>query len=266
MILGGSTVTDERREEEADQDEARSGRGWFWLALAVMLGICAFAVYRSALFRLDQVEVTGLQRLTEARVAEAAGVAPGAARWQHPATVIEARLSQEPWIKSAHAAWAWNRLQIELQEREPVGLIRYTDRYYLELDETGMILGQTELDPQAGLPVISQKELTKALRGQRLEEPGLLDALLLLSRMGDALRAQISEVKVAPSRSLTLFMVPGATVEWGQLPSGGDRAAAVETKLKYFLGTWNLLHKRSGNCQIDMRVWEDKAAVTDGCN
>jgi cell division septal protein FtsQ len=260
-------VTEQSHEEETEQ-EATSGRGWFWLALAVLIGICAFAVYRSALFRLGALDVTGLQHLTEARIADAAGLVPGAARWQHPASAIEARLTQEPWIKSAKVSWVWNHLQVQIQERKPVGLIHYTDRYYLLLDETGMILGQTELDPKAGLPVIAQKELTKALRGQRLDEPGLLDALLLLSRMDDPLRQQVSEVKVAANRSLTLFMVPGATVEWGQLPSDGDRVAAVESKLTYFLGTWNQLNKRAGACQIDMRVWDDRATatVTNGCN
>ncbi|MFS8640446.1 MAG: flagellar assembly protein FliW [Symbiobacteriaceae bacterium] len=51
-------------------------RWGFALALAVLLGICLFATYRSALFRLERVQVAGNQRLSQAEVLAIVRAAP----------------------------------------------------------------------------------------------------------------------------------------------------------------------------------------------
>jgi cell division septal protein FtsQ len=255
----------ERRLREESAPEERKARGWFWFALLVMLAVAGAAAYRSALFRATDIAVTGAGRLSRERVIQAAGLAIGAARWEHPAAAVEARLRQEPWIASATAAWEWGRLAITVKEREPVGLLRYSDRFYLVLDDTGVILGQAELDSKQNLPVVSGRQVSTALRGQQVPDPGLQDALLLLSRMQDQFRGQISEVAVADDRSLTLYMASGATVQWGTIPDGDDRLQGLQEKVTYFGGLWNgTVKKKTGGCTIDMRL--DNSYRTLGCN
>lgn len=250
-------------EPPAEEEEVTRGHGWFWLALLGLTAVCAVAVYRSALFRLEQVEVTGLKSVTEARVLDASGLYVGAPRWEHPAAQVEQRLLQEPWIKTAKVTWAWNHVRIDVTEREPVGLVQYTDRFYLELDESGLVLGQTELDAKQGLPVISGKQVGAALRGKALADNGLLDALALAAWMAPALRSQVSEVAVAPDGALTLYMVPGATVKWGKIPVGPQRQESLKQKLELFGGQWKSLTKRSAPCQIDLSV--DGKSFTSNC-
>jgi cell division septal protein FtsQ len=91
-------------EAPAEEEEVTRGRGWFWLALLGLTAVCAVAVYRSALFRLEQVEVTGLKNVAEARVLDASGLYVGAPRWEHPGSLVEQRLLQEPWITLAQHA------------------------------------------------------------------------------------------------------------------------------------------------------------------
>lgn len=249
-------------EPEEEQVETR-GHGWFWLALMVMVAVSAVAVYRSALFRLEKVTVTGLKNVSEARVLEASGLTTGAARWEHPAARVQQRLLLEPWIRSAEVTWEWNQVRIDVTEREAVGLLPYTDRFYALLDESGTILGQTELHVGQGLPAISGKQLTTALRGQALTDPGLLDALALLAAMAPQLRTQVSEVAVAADGGLTLYMAPGATVKWGRVPVGPQRAEHLSEKLKLFGGTWAGVTKRSAPCEIDMRVDNDKSFIAN---
>jgi cell division septal protein FtsQ len=259
-----------RRSQEADPqedvtEEERSGggKGWFWLALLVMLAIASIAAYRSAFFRATAIDITGLDRLTRERVIEAAGLAIGAPRWEHSARAVQTRLLSEPWIQSATAAWETGRIAINVEERKAAGLLKYSDRFYLVLDPTGIILGQTELDPKNALPVISGKEVTTALRGQKLPDPGLQDALFLLARMAEGYPSHISEVKVAADRSLVLFMVSGATVDWGPIPDGPARLENLNEKIELFFGTWNGLKKRSGGCKVDMRV--AGSPIASGC-
>ncbi|HWI66313.1 MAG TPA: FtsQ-type POTRA domain-containing protein [Symbiobacteriaceae bacterium] len=251
------------RRPAEDEPEESGGKGWFWLALLVMLSIAAIAGYRSALFRAGTIEITGLDRLPRERVLEAAGLTENAPRWEHSAADVQNRLLQDPWIAAASAVWDWGRITLDISERKAVGLLKYSDRFYLVLDQTGVILGQSELDPKNPLPVISGKNVSTALRGQQLPDPGLQDALLLLSRMNEGYSTHISEVKVAGDRSLTLYMVSGATVDWGPIPDGKERTSALDEKIKTFFGFWNGLKKRSGGCKIDMRVTD--FAIPSGC-
>lgn len=238
------------REPEQPQ---RRARGRFWLALLVLMGICFLAVYRSALFRLDELTVTGDLRLSEERIMEITGLAPGMARWEMSTATIERLLRQEPWVKSVRAQWRWNQVNIALLERSPVGLLHYHDLFYLVLDESGIILEQVALSERNGLPVISGTAPQSAVRGQRLPHDGLSDALTMLSRFPPALRIQVSEVSIAPDRNLTLFMSGGATVYWGHLPEGRNRIAEVDKKTAELDLTWHTVVKRRAGCEIDLQ-------------
>lgn len=256
------TGIDQAQAEEIEQSKP-AGKGWFWLALLVMLAIAGISAYRSAIFRAGDIRISGLEALTRERVIEAAGLVQGAPRWEHPAGEVAARLRREPWIATASAAWEWGRINISITERKAAGQLLYSDRFYLVLDQTGVILGQTELDPKNTLPVISGKTVTTALRGQPIPDPGLQDALFLLARMSEGYPSHISEVKVGADRSLTLYMVPGATVDWGIIPEGKNRAEALGEKIQHFFGLWNGLKKRGAGCKIDMRV--TGLAIPSGC-
>lgn len=254
----------ERRQAEENVQAPPARRGRFWLALVIMLAICGFAIYRSSLFRLGRVEITGLERLTEERVMEVAGLRAGMPRWERSASEIEERLKAEPWVKAVSAQWHLNGVQIEIQERKPVGLLRYYGVYYLALDETGMILEQLDLQGGRGIPVISGISADQALRGEVVESPGLSDALAVVSLMETGLRSQVSEVNVSADRSLMLYMGNGATVLWGGVPAGKDREAEIDRKIKNFGGVWKEVpRRRVASCRIDLRM--DDKATASGC-
>lgn len=246
----------ENPETMHDNAQAKSGRLGFWLALLVMLGICLFAVWRSALFRLEQVQITGNQRLSQADVLEITGLSPGMLRWEVPVERVQQRLAAEPWVKSAEVAWNRNRLLIKLVEREPVALLQYQGRYYLALDEEGSILGQRLLGEGDRLPVVAGLTISSALRGQKLDHEGLLDALSVLAWTAPPLRGQISEVQVREDGYIRLFMAGGATVDWGILPETKEkRDEFVQTQLPAFLEVWEKIPRsKLPRCQIDLRV------------
>jgi cell division septal protein FtsQ len=248
-----------------EEEPGRRGRLGFWLALLVMLGICLFAVWRSALFRLERVQITGNQRLSQADILEIAGLAPSMLRWEVPAARVQERLAAEPWIKKATVSWKGNRLLIEIEEREPLALLQYQGRYYLVLDEQGGILGQRLLEEGDRLPVVSGLTVTRALRGQKLSHQGLLDALAILAWTAPELRGQISEVQVREDNYIRFIMATGATVDWGILPQpAARRDAFIEGQLKSLFALWEKIPRaKMQGCQIDLRV--ENKVFPSGC-
>lgn len=246
------------------QPAKRGGRRGLGLMLFLLIAVTAFAGYMSPVFRLQTVEVVGLDRLTRDRVMEAGGLAPGTPRWELTAEAVEARLQQEPWVKSARAEWQWSHLQIALEERTPVSLLPYHGKW-VSLDDTGLILELVESPAQQRLPVISGVVTTKAIRGTQLTHAGLSDALLVLSWMAEALRNRVAQVEVAADRNLTLFMVGGGTVQWGQVPDDKGRLEAVKEKLERFGLVWQQVPPgKRAKCRIDLRV--AGRADLSGCN
>lgn len=234
----------------------RGGRLGFWLALLTMFAICVFAVYRSALFRLERVQVTGTNRLSQAEVLDAAGLRPGMLKWEAPASRVEERLLADPRIRSVRAVWNGNRLLIEITEREPIALLRYYERFYLEVDEEGYVLGQRMLSEGDRLPVIGGITVTEALRGERIDDLGLMDGLSVLAWFAPAFREQISEVEVRDDRSIRMYMVGGTTVEWGVLPeSPAARDEFIQMQVKGFGDFWERIPRsKLAECQVDLRV------------
>jgi len=245
----------ENAEFEQAERATRRGKASFWLALLLMLGVCLYAIWRSALFRLDRVQIIGNERLSQADIMEVAGLAPGQLRWEIPAEQVAKRLEAEPWIREAKVTWKGNRLLIDLTEREPVGLLQYTGQFYLLLDDQGVILGQQRLDPQKPLPVITGLSVSRALRGQQLPHAGLLDALTLLAWTAEPLRAEISEVNLRADRYLRVFMTGGTTVDWGVLPLE-KQDQHIQTQVSLFADYWEDIPraKRPG-CQVDLRIY-----------
>ncbi|MFZ5815507.1 MAG: cell division protein FtsQ/DivIB [Bacillota bacterium] len=246
----------EHEEPVQEEGRERGGRTGFWLALLVMLGLCLFAVYRSALFRLERVQILGNERLTQADILAMAGLEPGMLRWEASPEQVAQRLTADPGIRSAAVSWSGNRLVIVLAERKPLALLQYHGRFYLLLDEEGYILGQQLLEEGSRMPVISGLTITRALRGQQLEHRGLLDALALLAWTAPDLRSQVSEVQVREDRYIRLFMTGGATVDWGVLPeTASQRDGFIQGQLKSFGELWEKIPRgKRSTCQIDLRV------------
>lgn len=262
MEAGRVDNSEQMEPKEASPDPRR---GRLWLTLLVLGAVCLYAVYRSALFRLERVQISGTERLDQSDVLDVARLSPGLLRWDLPAKLVEERLLTEPWIGAARAAWRSTSLVVEVQEREPVGMLHYQGRYYLLLDAEGRILGQRMLDEGTRLPVVAGLTITRALRGQQLNHQGLMDALTVLGTMSPELREKVAEVQVKEGRSLRLYMVSGTTVEWGTLPAEADRRSAqVEEKLKGLLEYYEKISRKNlATCTIDLRV--DAKLFGTGC-
>jgi cell division septal protein FtsQ len=90
-----------------------------------------------------------------------------------------------------------NRVVCTVEEREPVALI--FNGQFLEVDESGMIMGADDLTPLLDLPIVIGVPKQSALEGKICEDQrlqGALQALRYCKRYGGRFAEDISELKV----------------------------------------------------------------------
>lgn len=222
------------------------------LTLVALGAVCAYILLHSGFFRVEKVTVIGNRQLPASRVQEAAGVRTGQLLWSFSMDRIARAVQAEPWVAAARVQWRAGELVVQVQERRPVGLLPYQTAY-LMLDELGTVLQQVPQLTAAKLPVITGVSIQRALRGERLEDAHLADALYLLSWMDESLRSTVGELNVDPQRNLT-FYISGVTVRWGRLPSDNERATETPFKLKHLPENLaNAQQSKPPKCIIDMR-------------
>jgi cell division protein FtsQ len=91
-----------------------------------------------------------------------------------------------------------NRVVCSVEEREPVALI--FNGQFLEVDESGMIMGADDLTPLLDLPIFIGIPGKSTVEGKRCEDPRLraaLETLRYCKRYGGRFAEDISELKVA---------------------------------------------------------------------
>jgi cell division septal protein FtsQ len=228
-------------------------RGLALLMGALLMG-GLFALLRSPALRVKDVTVAASSHLSAADLTALAGVRPGDFIWSAQPAQVAQRLEGEAWVKQAQVTRSGNQLAIAVTERQPVALFPYGQHFFLLLDEDGVILGLQELSDGL-LPVVSGAEIGGALRGGRISDSGLQDALLLLGWMAPELRSQVSQIAVETGRSLTLYLTGGATVRWGRLPVESGASDEVTKKLEQLGWYWQRVDRtKARGCVIDMRV------------
>jgi len=122
-----------------------------WACIAVgVLGIAAVAAIalynygeRSWRFRIessDNIEVTGIENVTQAQIMEVMGADIGRNIFFVPLTLQKALLEQIPWVESASVMrFVPNRLKVEIHERTPVAFARVGPRIFL-IDAVGTLM------------------------------------------------------------------------------------------------------------------------------
>jgi cell division protein FtsQ len=136
-----------------------------WSAVAttviVLCGILVAALYhygeRSWRFRVessDDIGIAGLQNITRSQIMEVMGGDIGRNIFFIPLDQRKKQLEQIPWVASASVMrFVPNRLEIEIQERTPVGFARVGSKILL-IDGAGMLMELPAAKKKYSFPVI----------------------------------------------------------------------------------------------------------------
>lgn len=226
--------------------QPRSGRRFLAaLALLALAGLAAYAYLYSSAFRLQELVVSGNQRVSREQILLATGMAVGDLRWQHPPDAVKRSLLHSGLgLLDAQVKWrSGGVLAVTVVERIPVALLQYYNLFAL-VDGEGVVLELGELT-EWQLPVVTGVPVSRALLGQRLNQPNLAGALRAASLLlQDALYQDLAEVHVEPSGDLTLVFN-------GPLAAKLGPPAGLEDKLVSLRAVYRAAQEQGMN--IDVR-------------
>lgn len=217
--------------EETASEERSAGRLLNAIKLIVggvlvvgLTGLMFWTVYRYALttprFAIQNVEVSGNQRLSRARVAEVAGIRTGQNIFATDMETLQRRLLDEPWIRTAQVTRDIpNTLQITIKEYEAAALANLEDVLYLVTSE-GEPFKQVTPGEAFDLPLITGLSSTEFARDRKreVERIGMAtEVLKQYSRLEQSRVHVAQEVHLQDDGRVTLVVgVRGLHLELGR--------------------------------------------------
>lgn len=212
------------------------------LALIVSLpavaygGWIAYGFFMSTPYlAITNVEITGVERLSEADIAVRAGEVVGVNLLSLETGAVKEAVEAEPWVAEAKVKKSpLHTLRIDVRERKPLVLVKMDELYVMDLD--GVVFKGLDENDSLDLPVVTGLE-KRDENGGGLPEDKLLDLIAILrSREGFNLD-HVSEIHVDAVYGLTIY-----TIENGvRLDVGFSR---FEEKIRSFE---KIVRARNGN-------------------
>ena len=195
------------------------------LGIALLLGLSAWALTYTSLFRAHHIRVEGAGALSAEQVRTLAEVDAATNVVHVDQAAVVARLEQDPWIAQAsvHVELP-DTLVLEITERRPVGVIdAMGDRAILASDAT--LLPTTWGIPD-DLPAV-RAALGAPTQEQRTAAADLLTAL------DPVVVKRVTTISVGQDGLVTLTLTSGVTVVAGQEGDEGAKAEALRAVLRW---------------------------------
>jgi Cell division septal protein len=190
---------------------------------AVVVAGTAWALLGTSLLGVRHVEISGVEVATQEAVRDAAAVTLGTSLLRLDTRAIAARVEALPPVAHADVRRSFpHTLVITVTERTPAAVVPAADGGYAVLAADGVVYHHVA-EPLPGIPVV------------RLETPGpgdpaTLAALRVVAALTPELRAVLAELRAPTPTGITLALVDGRTIVWGDAEAS-DRKAAVATVL-----------------------------------
>ena len=197
--------------------------GDFFRAICLLFSItalsCSFIyVYSyllsSSYFEIKETSVRGLKELTEKDILTLAQVKPAQNLFAVNTGAIIRRISENPWVRNIYVGRELpNRLVLELQERDPLALLKKADNIYL-VDTEGTVFKKLSKNDEVDLPI-----LTGFDRDSKTKLRQFFSALILLKTLSNSRQysylGSISEVNIDEISGLSVITDKGLYLKLG---------------------------------------------------
>lgn len=179
----------------------------------------------TALFRLERIEVTGCERLTEKDVITIADIGSVQNLLALRTAAIAGRIKKNPWVKEVELTRNFpNELLITITEKKPVALAkRMSDLYFI--DAEGSVIKKLESGEDTDLPVLTGFSENAELVRKSIELLNFFAAETEFPRARD-----IAEINGDEVHGLSIFLDNGLCLQMGL-----DEYAAKLKKFKLIL-------------------------------
>jgi len=195
---------------------------WMLLGLlgTLLVGGAAWALLGTSLVGVRHVEISGVEITTREAVHDAAAVTLGTSLLR--LDTIAARVGALPPVAHVDVRRSFpHTLVITVTERTPAAVVPAPDGYAV-LAADGVVYHHVATPPD-GVPVVQ-------LEAPGPTDPATLAALRVVAALTPELRAVLAEIRAPAPTRISLALVDGRTIVWGDAEAS-DRKAAVATVL-----------------------------------
>lgn len=191
----------------------RVGVAVFSVSLLVVGGFFSVQLLMASdLFRVEEVSVTGQQRLDQQQVVALSDIQLGLNTFSLDLGLIGRKIEENPWIRQAKVQRIFPRqVVIDIVERKPVAIINMGYLYYI--DEDGEIFKVLDAKDQLNYPIITGFDYEKA----QSHDENYAQKLKQIVALMDDLKGrklfdlnQVSEIHHEMDGGLSLFTFDGS--------------------------------------------------------
>lgn len=201
------------------------------VAAAVVAGFVALE--RSSLVALADLEVVGLERLTESEVLAAAGVREGMSVLRIRLGAVEERVEALPLVDRVDASRRGPLgLRLEVVESAPALTARFRTSTVLVSDQ-GVVLGEGEAP---GTPVVVVRGPALGAGERVAAAPALATAHEVLLGLPGPVAALVERSRARAADDLELVLEDGTVVRWGDASRSDEKARALGAVLEDLAG------------------------------
>jgi cell division protein FtsQ len=225
VVAVAPKLAERARTQRADRRRRRLRRVGGALAVLLPVAALTWLVLLSPVLGVDDVEVTGVSRLSPEQVVEAAAVEPGTPLARVDVGDVAERVRAAlPPTADVRVRRVWpTTLRLQVTERAPIAFVERPDGALL-VDAAGVGFA-TDPAPPPGVPVL---ELTTPSP----EDPATRAALTVLQDLPPWLREQVGRVRASTASDVELRLVDERLVVWGEAGEGATKVAALEPLLR----------------------------------
>jgi hypothetical protein len=214
----------ERRKGVREERRRSRLRRTIAVVLAVVLLAVLVVVERSALVGLEEIHVTGVERLEAEQVREATGLELGTSTLRLRLSRVEQRVQDLPAVREVEARRVDPlTVVVDVVERRPSLVVEGGGERVL-VDREGVVLAG---GGQAGLPRVVLDEAPPEPGGSVADDPALANAFRGWRGLTGPLRAQVSRYLAGGPDDLVLRLESGVDVRIGRADRLDEKVRAM---------------------------------------
>lgn len=218
-----------RRQEVRDDRRRRRLRRTVILVATLALAILVILIERSPLVALEEVQVVGIEQLTDQQVRDAADIPLGTSTLRLKLETAADRVTALPRVREASARRADPlTVVIEVVERQPVLVADDGERQML-IDRDGVVIAEGALD---GLPRVRLDGTAPAAGATVDDHAALQNAHRAWEGLSGPLRARVHRYDAVTADELALVLEDGLEVRFGRAERVAEKVRALGAVLE----------------------------------
>ena len=215
-----------RQPERRPPRRTARSRRWLRIALALTaVGAVGWLLWLGPVLAVRTVQVDGATRLSADEVRTVARVPAGEPLLRVDLDAVEDRVARLPQVRDVQAARSWpDRIVVTVAERVPIAVVGAPGRRSL-VDSAGVLFDTVTGDLPRGVVSLEVGDAGP-------DDPDTLAGLAAIRALPAAVREDVSEVAVPEPDDITLTMVDGTVVRWGDADRSQTKGAVLVALLE----------------------------------